>query len=157
MKPTLLQRDTSGWIGHVGDVLLNTYKVPASLELMRQRHRIEVQFMERTKPKKYVVGTVVLAPAITNLSPELRDINIEHTKTTAPHTRAGTLVMIAPGFKAAMIRGFLGTLLLVTGAGFPFKVAATHDEGFEFLGPHLDAPLTIDDVKRAWHELDAAT
>jgi hypothetical protein len=156
LQPTLIQRDGSGWIGNIGDVLLQCYAVPAEIGLMKKRQALEIEFMERTKPKKYIVGTIVLEPAIAKLSPEHRTITTEHSKVTAPFTRAGFLVLVAPGFKASIIRGMIGSILLVTGAGFPFKVTGEAGEAFDFVAPHLELPMTRADVQRAYDELARA-
>ena len=125
----LIHRDASGFIGSIDNVFLQHYAVAADIAAMKERHAREVAFMERHKERKYLVVTVVLEPAITRLESDVRELQTEHTRVTAPHTRAGALALIAPGFKAAIIRGLLGKILLVTGAGFPFKVTGEVGEG----------------------------
>jgi hypothetical protein len=156
LNANLIMRDASGFIGNIGDVFLQHYSVAADIPALKKRHACEVAFMEKHKERKYLVVTVVLEPAITRLEGDIRALQTEHTRVTAPYTRAGSLALIAPGFKAAIIRGFLGTLLLVTGAGFPFKVTGEPGEAIDFLTPHLTPPMTRADVQRAYDELHRA-
>jgi hypothetical protein len=86
VQPTLIMRDASGFVGHIGDVFLQHYSVPAPVAMMKARHAHEVAFMEKHKERKYCVVTVVLEPAITRLESDVRELQTEHTRVTAPHT-----------------------------------------------------------------------
>jgi hypothetical protein len=152
---TLVRKDSAGWVGHFGDVFLQAYTVPAPVELVRERHQAERAFIDMMQPKRIITGTIVHEPAIVRPSDELRAATTEHSKSTVAVTRAGFLVILAPGFKAAMLRGIVASLMLFTGAGYPFKVAASEIEAFDWLGTHLDKSMTKADLIRAYDDLRA--
>lgn len=149
----LVRKDSAGWVGTIGDVHLQTYSVPAGAPLLKERHLIEQQFAESMKPNKIITGTIVYERAITQLDAEQRDSTTEHTKVMAPFLRASFLVLVAPGFKAAFIRGLIASLTLVAGGGYPFKVASSEDEAFSWVVPHLGGGMTKGDLRSGYELL----
>jgi len=120
---------------------------------MLERHALEREFVKRTKPGTIITTTIVYEKAIVQLDQPKRDAVTANTKESAEFVRAGALIMVAPGFKAALIRGIVASLTLLTGAGYPFKVASHEDEAFDWLVPHLDKSMSRADLRRAYDEL----
>src|SRR6185503_15168057 len=103
--------------------------------------------------RKVVTISVINPDAIRPVEGELRKAISETTQLAAPHIKAGAVCILATGFRAAVIRGIIAALTLLTGAPYPTKTCEDIETGLKFAAEQCGDGTTFNDLNRAWKQL----
>jgi sorbitol-specific phosphotransferase system component IIBC len=143
----LVHRDDYGWMGRCQEVAIEVWSGPGGPEVVRQRYALQREGAQALSPRQIIQLTVIHDAAIRPVDNETRKAIEEGVKSLSPFMKASVTVMPSSGLKAAIVRGIIASLTLVSGAKYPTKVVASLEEAFMFLAPFLDAPATVAEVR----------
>lgn len=136
--PRLLTRDAAGYHAAWRDVVVEEWTAPGTAEHMRARHGQTMAYLRALEGRKIVTVSVVHEAAAKPPSSELKDAIDEATKERTPHTKASAVVLLVPGFKAAVIRSIIAGVTMLTNAKMPTKTDGDVEAALRWAAQHLD-------------------
>jgi hypothetical protein len=149
----LVHRDQAGWVGRYREVSIEVWHEPGAINTMKLRQELQRKLIAEMQPKKIITFTVVHDNAIKPLDGDVRELLNKHIKECAPYVKAAATIIPATGLKAAIVRGIIASLTLLTGAKYPTTVSATEDEAYKWIAQHLDAGGTTAELSKIYDEL----
>ena len=152
----ILLTDACGFVGAYADVILTVWTTPGTVDVLRARHTVEHDFLQRRRERKGVTISIIQPAAVKPVEGELRKLINESTVANAPFIKAGAIVILATGFRAAVIRGIIATLTLLTGAPYPVKTCDNIDDGLKFACEQCNDGTTLEQLRAAWAQMSSS-
>jgi hypothetical protein len=147
----VIVKDQFGFAGTYRNLWFDEWRTPGDAVALRARFAAQREFIVE-KPMICTVS-IVRGDAIKPVEGEMREVMNEAVKDTKDNIRATAIVIESTGFKAAVVRGIISALTLLSNAKYPAKTFATLDEAVAFLAPLLTPAASTDEVQAGYRAL----
>lgn len=144
-------KDAFGVAGSFRNLWIDEWRTPGDAAVLRARFAAQRELI--VEKNMICTISIVRERAIKPVEGEMREVMNESVKATKNNIRATAIVIDSTGFKAAVVRGIISALTLVSNAKYPAKTYATVDEAFAFLGPLLTPAATAAEVLAGYRAL----
>lgn len=155
----LIHRDDVLLLAAYGDVFFQCWTGEGRAADVKRMFDVHSRFVDEHGKKTTVAISHVLTPSIRPPDEPSRKIMNEHVQ-LLQGVRAVATVIEADGFAAAMIRGIVAGLVLLTKREVAHGVFSKPRDGLAFVLPHRDpthGPMDLDTVDAAYARLRART
>ena len=152
----ILVADAGGFSAAFRNVHFDVWMTPGSAEQFRARYVVQHAWFKERGEGKSVTISVIHPAAVKPVEGELRKVINESTLANMKFIKAGAIVILATGFRAAVIRGVIAALTLLTGARYPTKTCDAVDDGLKFACEQCTDGTTIEQLRAAWAQLSSS-